>query len=500
VTDRNHFWRFYAGFACAVGLGIVVPSTTVAALPAARMSLEVTLAWVIILHAAVRLGALVMDGRQRILEMTFWIYVYVWLGLAAMLQVSRMSFPWPDAYPRGIIRMGLFLIAAGLVSYEVGLAAGRRHRLTRAVSFRTLEISTPRAVLLSIAAIATVAFLIHRVGGVSAILVSREEWAATLAVISGGKGKAIGAIIHALLTVPAFVALLLIWTLVRSPVRQSLYVRVCLYALLCVLVAANAIVNNPMASARAWFGTIMVSIALLGVKWRRNASMFTWVMGLIGLFIFAFPYSDVFRRSRALDFAALYTGASAAEELVSNGDYASFQQILNAIRYVKHEGHTFGYQALGTILVWVPRSIWTSKPLDSADLVATHSGYAYTNLEMPLWGEFYLDWGVPGVIVGFAFLGWLTFTLQRTISFPKARATSIQSLVVPVLAGYQLLLVRGDLMSTFIWFQIIVLCMLFAARRPRFTRELRVIGPAAISAPHWKQLAGQYHRLRDERV
>ena len=106
---------------------------------------------------------------------------------------------------------------------------------------------------------------------------------------------------------------------------------------------------------------------------------------------------------------------------------------------------------MGTLLVWIPRSIWPGKPIDSGDLVPTHMGYAYTNLEMPLWGELFIDGGLVAVAMGFLLYGIITARLERGIEGLDFSRAKLGVLVIATLVGLQIQLVRGDLMSNLLW-------------------------------------------------
>jgi hypothetical protein len=151
--------------------------------------------------------------------------------------------------------------------------------------------------------------------------------------------------------------------------------------------------------------------------------------------------------------------------LIKNGDYGSFQQVLNSVMYVQKKGLSYGGQLLGTLFVWVPRSLWGDKPIDTAELVALHMGYRYTNLEMPLWAEMYVDGGMVAVAAGLFVFGMLTAICERAyLTNQNKDSLTFINLFVPVFAAYQILLIRGDLMSTFSWIFAIALFMLLPTK------------------------------------
>jgi hypothetical protein len=191
-------------------------------------------------------------------------------------------------------------------------------------------------------------------------------------------------------------------------------------------------------------------------------------VALVLALLVVFPYADTFRNTTdigAFDFQGV-------DPLVEKGDYDAFQQLLNAELYVAEEGHTFGRQALGTLLFWIPRRFWGDKPVHSGEIVSEAMGYSHTNRAMPLWGEAFLDGGLPLVLLAFVAYGFLSGALERGFVV-EHRDDSLIAVFVPVLAGYQLFLLRGALMSAFAYLVPIVALIAIATRRARAETGLR---------------------------
>ena len=55
--------------------------------------LSVVLAWLITIYAGSRLWWLAVEGRDRTISLTFWLFVYVWLGLGALANTVSQQFP-----------------------------------------------------------------------------------------------------------------------------------------------------------------------------------------------------------------------------------------------------------------------------------------------------------------------------------------------------------------------------------------------------------------------
>jgi hypothetical protein len=176
----------------------------------------------------------------------------------------------------------------------------------------------------------------------------------------------------------------------------------------------------------------------------------------------------MFRYTTNIDKLSLHESTSIIDPLVNKGDYDSFQQLLNTTIYVENHGIAFGKQMLGTLMFWVPRNIWSSKPIPSGVVVADYRGYEYTNLSMPLWGEAYIDGGILGVILVFVLYGYFVRVIENLYIDNYLHGTYFLNIFVPVYAAYQLFLLRGTLMSAFAYFIPIVLFMFIATKREHY--------------------------------
>jgi hypothetical protein len=126
-------------------------------------------------------------------------------------------------------------------------------------------------------------------------------------------------------------------------------------------------------------------------------------------------------------------------------DYDAWSNIMATIKYVGHHGITYFNQLLGSILFFIPRKLWTNKPLSSGHLIGNylidHYNMWFNNLSNPLISEGYINFGIFGVII-FAFL----YGLFNTI-IDKFKNKNISIYIFA--SVYSIFLLRGDLMSSF---------------------------------------------------
>src|SRR5699024_6386774 len=87
------------------------------------------------------------------------------------------------------------------------------------------------------------------------------------------------------------------------------------------------------------------------------------------------------------------------------GDFDSFSMLIRAIIVIEQRGIFWGYQLLGSLFFFIPRSIWSTKPVGSGYTVGKILNWDFTNVSMPLIGEFYMNFGQLGVIILAILLG-----------------------------------------------------------------------------------------------
>ena len=201
------------------------------------------------------------------------------------------------------------------------------------------------------------------------------------------------------------------------------------------LIVANLIVNNPLGSSRVSFGLIVIAFASLYFNLERVRIFRIGVVILLFTFVYLFTALDAFRSSGAWDFTR---GGTTSEVFVSSLDYGMTQQGHSAVTYVARNGHTLGRQLLGATFAWVPRRIWPDKPIPTGALVSGR----FSAVSSSLWTEAWLDFGHVGVFVVLAGYGWCSGRIDTT--FIATHSPALKA-IVPLLAGYQFILLRGSL-------------------------------------------------------
>ena len=410
----------------------------------------------ILVYSAAMLSYPVAANKERILDMTFWLFAYVFLGLVPLVQLSARRFPWPDVYEDGTLVTAQFITLAGLLAYHAGSLLGKPSKSAKpSAGSLTANFLKPggtrQFMVVSVIAILVSAALLVQSGSITSLFLPRN------AIQSVYETKSQSLIADQLIKVPIFVCLIVGLTLWKRRVFHGALPKL----MTLLLLALCLTVSNPISNARYWFGSVLLTLCLLFVPWKRVGRV-GWTAGYLLLFIVVFPYTDLFRNNLDGDIQT----AGISDIFVQKGDYDAFQMMLNAVDYVEVNGVTYGKQLLGAFLFWVPRSLWEAKPLSSGQLLGESSGYFYTNLSCPLWAEGYLNGGLVGVVLLFAAYGFVSRRLQSKYEESKRlSAMSVYRIVVPFLSAYQIFLLRGDLMNALAYMSSFLLFAYLFTRR-----------------------------------
>ncbi|MDT0444223.1 hypothetical protein [Streptomyces johnsoniae] len=418
---------------------------------------------VVACYAGVRLCAMVLSGRRRLIQGAFWLFSYLAMGIAPLAQSVLGRDPTPVLGARGDTETATVLVLCGMAAFDVG-ALLARHRPS-VVRRRRPAATVHRQRLYLLVALAYVAsaLLIVRLGGPAVFFTSRQEISTTLNEATGAQageagGEAGNALLRGFGTVPAMLALLFLtrWLVTSRSARRRPGVLVPWAGLLVI----NTIVNNPISNPRYWFLTVL--FALLFTVFPRSPVMYRAALALgVVIALLVFPFTDRFRYDenghRPVETDALL------EPLVVK-DYDQVNMFANTLTFAADgNGHTYGQQVAGAALFFVPRSMWEGKPQDTGFLVGGWMGTNSANLSSPLWAELWLDFGPLGMTAGFLGVGYLAARTDRryvvrTLDDPSPG--NVLAVVVPVLAGYSFILLRGSLLQASGRIGIAVLCLL----------------------------------------
>lgn len=215
---------------------------------------------------------------------------------------------------------------------------------------------------------------------------------------------------------------------------------------LCLGIFAVFPTGVPRFLAAAMYMPFLLHWSLSDVSCRRSAlnipKLFLPNFLIFGLF-FIFPILDAFRWYSAADensFNVLGLDTMLA------GHFDGYQMLVRALGVGEL---TYGYGFFGALLFFVPRSIWPTKPIGSAQEVAHISNLSFDNVSMTLVGEFYLNYWYVGIVFGAFLFG----IIIRSIDFEFLRRQKYEISASWIFyfqsVGLLFLVLRGSFLSAF---------------------------------------------------
>lgn len=437
-----------------LGLCFLSPMLLFALTESSSSQSDASLFTAIIVLAGFRFAWILGSSTRRLYEMIFWLFTYVFMGVAPFVQ-SRMDF-WPGTTP-GIsadyVGTAVLVVLVGCLALIVGSwLAGRR---TFSNDGAEVLISPLRANALAAVALSFSIFYMSRMG-LATFLESRVALAKVRASI--WPEETMNAVIVAGTSMTLLVAFLAQMQLRASYRKQGLPGP---RFLPLVLLAALLYSVNPISSPRYVFGTVILavvaSVGAYATVFRFRLMASSALFGLVVLF----PALDAFRYST--------DNAVQAEDplkSMTGGDFDAFAQLVNTLEFVQANGVPWGKQLLGVLFFWIPRSIWQDKPIDTGTLLANFKGYGFGNLSAPIWSELFINGGWVGLVVGMFFLGYLF----RSFDKRAERILSVSSsppLLGCILPFYLLIVLRGSLLAAMAYLAVLLVCSLFVMKRAR---------------------------------
>jgi hypothetical protein len=412
----------------------------------------------IAVYGGVRLSVLWVSGVPRLFDFFVWLYTYVFIGIAATVQIRTGEVAETTPGMNAALDLPTaYVVLVGLAAYEVSrLVWFWLHRHAPAKAGPVAGVSGTRSLLLFAVGFAFAAYYLYRMGWQ---IIITDRYTASDMESQAWAEPSTRAIVSALSVYPLLVA-----TGALAQLRQRTgpgVGRMAWTAMIWFGVLGVLMVASPISSARYTFGTVAFAVACYFGVTRTPARARLAMGGMILAMIFLFPIADAFRSS-----TVSFARASFFGEYAGNADYDSFWQIANALSYSQAGFVEPFRQLLGSLLFWVPRSLWPDKPTDTGILLADYRGYSFTNLSAPIWAEFLVNGGVLLVIVGFCVLGPALASLDRRMA-PSHFLAGWGGLVGAILPVYMVILMRGSLLQATGALFVALACLVFVRRGTR---------------------------------
>lgn len=164
-------------------------------------------------------------------------------------------------------------------------------------------------------------------------------------------------------------------------------------------------------------------------------------------FYFVFPAFNFFKYHGIGNLAGFMFGGFD----VTTIDYDAFQMFMQSLRYVRSDGLLWGANIFSALMCIIPRSIWSGKLEHTGVIISKSINAAFNNVSCPIFAEFYVAFGIIGVIIGTYFfskiLGILEFGNRKENVFFKG----LYYIALGIVFSYM----RGAMLpTTSIWYSL----------------------------------------------
>lgn len=374
------------------------------------------------------------------IELIFWIFMYFFMFFAPLIQYLLNQFPWNGKISETEIVQANAVILLFVLLYLLGQYIAQR-AMQKSVwkkekaDFLTSDLQFSHRMATAMTLICCLlAFYAMLKAGLHGIVASRSD---ATKVFYSGSNTTIRLIVESV--IPAFMAYATAESAQKVRNKAENPFRFIVLSL-CILICFF-----PTAIPRYKMATIYGTIAIVTFPQIKKKDRFFWLF-VVALFI-AFPVFNSFRRELSLDKSSSVFG-NGVLSTYANADYDAYRMLVSCLRYVGKEGCTWGAQALGAFLFFIPRSIWPSKPVGSGSVLIRHEfGNDYfSNVSCPLVAEGYMNFGLVGAAL-FGFL--LGLFSEKTDSLYRNNSRELENDFSPYyfLVFQMFFLLRGDLMS-----------------------------------------------------
>jgi hypothetical protein len=139
---------------------------------------------------------------------------------------------------------------------------------------------------------------------------------------------------------------------------------------------------------------------------------------------------------------------SPVEYYLTSGDFDGFQSTINIVSMHDNVGGKGGVNLLSAVFFFVPRNVWPTKSIGTGGEGAMYEGYPFFNISSPLPSEFYVDFGMLGVVVLSLLFGLFVRLSDDYFMVFKKASDAVGQLFFATAAGFVFIILRGSLVGT----------------------------------------------------
>lgn len=374
------------------------------------------------------------------LILMIWIFNCGVVGIPGLSQLLSGSSPWPIFLEENqyvVAQIGT-IVSSTLLVLLLGLPYEEKNRKMNVRNINGIRLRNLNLLMLPALAIA-----LRLSGGI------RSRFSSRGAVASAKESLGVGSAVNGLFVTGSQALVLAVFVLA---LREKQHDKDSPYANVALATSGLGLLllSNPISASRYWFFATATTIALSALTLTAGKIRF----GAMAIFfgsLFIFPLADYFRRSNR-------GSLSVSKQAWLTGDFDALQITAAGIQWFQNYGAVWGKQLLGAIFTFVPRSIWTSKPIDTGVMIAQDAGMKFKNISGPWIAEAVINFGYFGLILFPILIAYFFRIIQyRSDKFPD----DFGILLIAFFVGYLPILLRGSLIQAsgaaglffiFIWF------------------------------------------------
>lgn len=398
--------------------------------------LTIILFFIISVYALINIASSI-NKRAYSMDMMHWLFIFIFYGVAGIVQYINNRFVYSIQVDDQKLQIVLLLIILWMFFYKIVYITNSKFRSKR-VTIKLLEVNlrnNKRFVKVgTLVSLFILIYMINKVGAIS-FMARNTGWDA--------------------FSQNSFAGTLLFMNIVRNLVLyifviSFIHYRNMNYGKFYIILQGLAllIINSPISMPRYNAGIIYLGVLLtIFPSFKRDKRFFVL---FLSAFIILFPMINAFRYTSLIEinFDILSRTIDNIATNFLHGDYDALSMIINTFDYININGISWGYQILGVLFFFVPRSIWNSKPVGSGYTIRVAQGADHANASSPLIAEGLMNFGITGILIFSMFFGKVASYFDK-LYWLESDGIRFIDIIYPFLISMFFFMNRGDLLSSF---------------------------------------------------
>lgn len=213
------------------------------------------------------------------------------------------------------------------------------------------------------------------------------------------------------------------------------------YIVKCILLCAALISAFPLGIPRFAAAALYLPLLILLFPQLSKGRNFSFLL-LFGI-VYVFPIINQFRWYK--EGKMLQSGVDFS--FFFEGHFDSYQSFL---MIVSENFVTYGHQLLGVLFFYIPRGLWSDKPIGSGGVIAKEFNLSWHNISANFFAEGYINFGLIGCYLFAFLLAFLMAKYDNKMWYSRDQINGIDFFrpFYLILIGFLFFILRGDLMSS----------------------------------------------------